>query len=69
MFLALREDGSYEPTDPSRQFPRLTVAEATRQGDAFRAMGRLEWMRAFRRHVRDDWAPRRRSAPDEPEQH
>jgi Uma2 family endonuclease len=57
MFLGLRADGSYEPIDPSRQIPWLTVAEATRQLEAFRSMGRLEWMRAFRRAVRDTLAP------------
>jgi Uma2 family endonuclease len=69
IFLALREDGvpEYEPTDPSRQFPWLTLAEANRQLDAFRSMGRLEWMRAFRRQVRDQWAPPPQERADGPE--
>jgi hypothetical protein len=57
MFLALGDDASYAPIDPSRQFPRLTVAEATQQLDAFRAMGHLQWTRAFRRRARDHLAP------------
>jgi len=57
MFLMLRADGTYAPTDASPQLPRLTVAEANRQLDAFRSMGRPEWMRAFRRHVRENLAP------------
>jgi Uma2 family endonuclease len=57
MFLALGEAGSYVPIDQSRQFPQLTVGEANRQLNAFRSMGSLEWMRAFRRHVRDHLAP------------
>jgi hypothetical protein len=53
----LGDDASYAPIDPSRQFLRLTVAEATQQLDAFRAMGRLQWTRAFRRRIRDHLAP------------
>jgi Uma2 family endonuclease len=68
-FLALRDDGSYESIDRSRQFPGLTVAEAARQLDAFRSMGRLEWMRAFRRHVRDGLAPPPQAHFEGPEQH
>lgn len=53
VFLALRADGTYEPVDPSRQLPPLTLAEASRHLGEFLAMGRLEWMRAFRRYARD----------------
>jgi Uma2 family endonuclease len=69
MFLALGDDGSYAAIDPSRQLPWRTIAEATRQLDAFRTMGRLEWMRAFRRHVRENMVPPPQERPDGPEQH
>ena len=46
MFLALGEASTYSPIAQSRQFPRLTVTEANRQLDAFRTIGRLEWMRS-----------------------
>ncbi len=68
-FLTRREGGTYEPTDPSRQLPFLTTAEVSRQIGAYRSMGRLEWMRAFRRCVRENLAPRpqdRRDGPDHP---
>jgi Uma2 family endonuclease len=68
MFLTLRDDGTYAPIDASRQFPQLTVAEAARQLDVFRAMGRLEWMRAFRRHVREHMVPRPQERANGPEQ-
>jgi Uma2 family endonuclease len=52
-FLSLGENGTYEPVNPSRQLPLLSVEEATCQIDAYRSMGRLDWMRAFRQHVRE----------------
>ena len=55
MFLSLGNDGTYEPTNPSRQLPYLSIAEAMRQLDLYRSMGRMEWMRAFRRHVRETY--------------
>ncbi len=69
MFLALGAAGSYGPIDQSHSFPQLTVAEANRQLDAFRSMGSLEWMRAFRRHVREHVAPPPQDRPNGPEQH
>jgi Uma2 family endonuclease len=66
-FLALREGESYEPTDPSGQLPCLTVAEAERQLEAYRSMGRLNWMRAFRRFVREELAPRLQAGGNGPE--
>jgi hypothetical protein len=57
-FLSRREGGSCEPIDLSRQLPFLNIAEATRQIEAYRTMDRLEWMRAFRRLVRELLAPR-----------
>jgi Uma2 family endonuclease len=56
-FFALGEGGTYEPIDPSRLFPSLSIAEAMRQLDAYLSMGRLEWMRAFRRYVREKFIP------------
>ncbi len=57
IFLTLREDGTYAPTDPSRQLPYLSSAEAMRQVDAYRSMGRTDWMRAFRRYAREKLIP------------
>jgi Uma2 family endonuclease len=56
-FLSPGEDGTYEPVNPSRQLPLLSVEEAMRQLSAYRSMGRLDWMRAFRRHVREYLVP------------
>ena len=39
----------------------LTLAEAVRFLDDSRSMGRVPWMKAFRRYVRDEWPPRRPS--------
>ena len=65
-FLSLGEDGSYEPVNPRRQLPQLNVEEAMRQLDANRSMGRLDWMRAFRRHVRENLVPNQRSESTSP---
>jgi Uma2 family endonuclease len=59
-FFALGEDGTYEPVNPSLQLPQLSVEDAMRQLDAYRSMGRLGWMRAFRRHVRENLIPKER---------
>jgi Uma2 family endonuclease len=54
IFFTLREDGTYEPINWSRQVPYLSIAEAMRQVDAYRSMGRTAWMRAFRRYAREE---------------
>ena len=69
MFLALGEAGSYELIEQSRQFPQLTVAEANRQLDAFRSIGRLEWMRRFAVTSATIGPPQPWECADGPEQH
>ena len=63
-FLALNDSAQYEPTDTSRHFPTLTLAEAAHRLDAFATTPRLDWMRAFRLYVRDNLAPRPLEGPN-----
>ena len=56
------ENGTYQRTEVSLNFPMLTLAEAARFLDESRTMGRVAWMKAFRRYVRDELA----AAPPEP---
>jgi hypothetical protein len=69
MFVALGAASSYEPIDRSGQLPRLTLTEANRQLATLRSIGRLERMRAFRRHVHAHLAPPRQERAHGPEQH
>jgi Uma2 family endonuclease len=48
------ENGEYTRTEIGTNFPMLTVAEAVRFLDDSRTMGRVPWMKAFRRYVRDE---------------
>lgn len=50
------EDGAYHRTEVSVNVPMLTTADAARFLEDSLTMGRVAWMRAFRRHVRDDLA-------------
>ncbi len=49
-------------TEISPNFPMLTAAEAARFLDDAGMMGRVTWMKAFRRYVRDELA----APPPEP---
>ena len=56
------ENGTYQRTEISPNFPMLTAAEAARFLDDAGMMGRVTWMKAFRRYVRDELA----APPPEP---
>jgi Uma2 family endonuclease len=62
-FLGLDGEGSYRPTDPSRNFPMLTTAMAVRFLELSRSMERIAWMKAFRRFVREEYLPPPRQNP------
>ena len=51
------EDGLYQPTDRSLAFPMLTVSECACLLEKIQVMGRVTWMKEFRRHVRDNFIP------------
>jgi Uma2 family endonuclease len=50
------EEGDYRRTEISANFPMLTVAEAARFLDDSVTMGRVAWMKTFRRYFREDLA-------------
>jgi Uma2 family endonuclease len=64
-FLHLQPDGTYQPSDRSRAFPALLVAEAARFLEQGRAANKTAWIRTFRAYVRDVLAPRPPAGPAE----
>ncbi len=50
------QDGAYRHTEISANFPMLTLTDAARFLEDSRTMGRVPWMKAFRRYVRDELA-------------
>ena len=57
-FLHLQADGTYQPSDRSRAFPELLLADAARFLDQGRDADKTAWIRAFRAWVRDTLVPR-----------
>ena len=53
--------GIYQPIDRSLNLPMLTLADADRLLEDSRNMGRVPWMKAFRRYVRENIVPRCKS--------
>jgi Uma2 family endonuclease len=63
------ENGAYQRTEISVSFPKLSLAEAARFLEESRTMGRVPWMKAFRRYVRDELVappPEPRNGADQP---
>jgi Uma2 family endonuclease len=53
LFLHLKEEGSYEPRDPSLAFPNLSAHQLTPFLEQGRAAEDTAWVRSFRALVRD----------------
>ncbi len=56
------ENGTYQRMETSANFPMLTAASAARFLEDSLTMGRVPWMKAFRRYVRDELAGPRNGA-------
>jgi Uma2 family endonuclease len=56
--------GLYQPIDRSLNLPILTLADADRLLEDSRNMGRVPWMKAFRRYVRENIVPRAQEPGD-----